>query len=276
LGTGIPRGLALDTSSVYWTADNGGLNKVDKNGGVTVRLVPSATGRGLVVDASRVYWLEEILISHFPNALYVVPASGGPRSTLAMFPDHSRPFEITQDDSDLYWTTVDGIFTLPKSGGQYRVLYSSPGCGIASDATNLYWTDCANPNGTVAIASKQGGPLIWSTSNETGPAGIAIDATSVYWANQIDGTIRKVPLAGGSPATIQSGQMNPTAVAVDDDWVYWANTGGNTIMKGSKNGGSAEIVATADFPSHVAVDAQAIYWAAGAQGIPPVVAKIAK
>ena len=55
-------------------------------------------------------------------------------------------------------------------------------------------------------------------------------STSVYWTNQgtfdkgyADGTVMKVPLAGGPTTTLVSGKGSPSGLAVDATSVYWTN-----------------------------------------------------
>ena len=57
-----------------------------------------------------------------------------------------------------------------------------------------------------------------------------MDATSVYWANVTGGTVMKLGLSGGTPATLASGQNHPHFIAVDTTSVYWTNLGTGTPM----------------------------------------------
>ena len=65
-----------------------------------------------------------------------------------------------------------------------------------------------------------------------------VDAASVCWTSLGDGTVRKVPLGGGTPVTIASGQLCPQAIAVDGTSVYWTTLGegssAGTVMKAPK------------------------------------------
>jgi sugar lactone lactonase YvrE len=70
------------------------------------------------------------------------------------------------------------------------------------------------------------------------PDGIAIDPLPneqfVYWTAFDDGTVMKIPLAGGTPFQMATNQNNPTAIAVDTDNVYWASEGNGAIVKVAK------------------------------------------
>ena len=63
----------------------------------------------------------------------------------------------------------------------------------------------------------------------------ARDDAYVYWstigsgANQ--GTIVKLPIAGGSPTTLVHGLAAPVALAVDEGSVYWADTVCSAILE---------------------------------------------
>jgi hypothetical protein len=94
----------------------------------------------------------------------------------------------------------------------------------------------------------------------------------IYWANNdVDGTINRAPLAGGTPASLVALQDLPLGVAVDASYIYWANQGSGfgdgTINKAPIAGGPVTILATGQAkPSGVAVDASHVYWANLANG----------
>jgi hypothetical protein len=51
---------------------------------------------------------------------------------------------------------------------------------------------------------------------------LAVHGGYVYWAD-VDGTVSRVPVAGGAPDTLASGYGSPGAIAVDGENVYWAS-----------------------------------------------------
>lgn len=102
-----PRGLvdlAVDGASVVWTFD------------------PDTKQGGLIASA---------------------PKKGGPATTLATGLPH--PTGLQLDDSAIYWLTYgEGVWTMPRGGGQPRQLWPVSGTvgarGIALDDARVYWS----------------------------------------------------------------------------------------------------------------------------------------
>jgi hypothetical protein len=116
-----------------------------------------------------------------------------------------------------------------------------------------------------------------AASGQDAPQGITVDTVNVYWTNAgtaagnyLDGTVMKMPLAGGTPTAIATGQALPTGIATDGVNVYWADLGtaANNYADGSIvmvpiAGGTTTTLATAQAaPQWVAVAASVVYWTA--------------
>ena len=106
-------------------------------------------------------------------------------------------------------------------------------------------------------------------SGQNSPQDIAVDGTSVYWVNfgtvtnnNKDGTVMKVPIAGGTPMQLAGGQTMPRRLVVDATSVYWtASNSTGTVMKVPLGGGATTQLASAQgSPWGVAVDATSVYW----------------
>jgi hypothetical protein len=115
------------------------------------------------------------------------------------------------------------------------------------------------------VCSAGGGGSVVATlaSNQMFPNGVAIDATNAYWVNAVQGTVKKVPLAGGTPVTLASGQptASAAAIAVDAAGIYWTNAATGTVMKVPLDGGTPTTLASKHgYPYAIAVDATSVYW----------------
>ena len=103
------------------------------------------------------------------------------------------------------------------------------------------------------------------------PYAVAVDATNLYWTNSgsptdaawPDGTVMKMPLAGGEAVALASNQPGPFNLVVDATNVYWTNydNGGpnGALMIVPIAGGTPTPLAAAHSYG-IAVDATTIYW----------------
>jgi hypothetical protein len=222
------------------------------------------------VDATSVYWTD-------PEAdtIMKVPLGGGAPTTLATGP---APSGIVVDATSVYWTTSfyrgASVMRVPLGGGTPTTLATGQNSppGIAVDATSVYWTNCSTLLNPRAKRPKLDGVMKLPLSGGTIPMplvsyqvtpcaiAIAVDATNVYWTGS-SGTVMKVPVNGGTPATLASSQDQPEAIAVDGTSVYWTNSLGGTVMKVSLDGGTTTLLVSGqNSPQDIAVDATSVYW----------------
>src|SRR6185436_14811536 len=104
------------------------------------------------------------------------------------------PQAVALDPGHVYWTAKDAVGAVPLGGGSAAILASTP--------------------------------------LKTGPWALATDGSSLFWADQIAGTLLRMPVTGGSPTVLSKGLVAPDGVVVDDTTVYWAN-GTNQQVEGA-------------------------------------------
>lgn len=253
-GTIDPRGLVVDLTYAYWVDyTEGSVNRSVLVGGPSsqVALVPPVDDGGvtpgplaLAIDGQNVYWVESVSgnVNMTPKNPY--PDVDGVK-TLAMSQDNPRAIAV--DGTSVYWINHG---SLANSGSVNKtaieafdaasqpVMQLATGenqpWDIAVDKTSVYWTDAANPSGTIKSVPIGGGTVRTLAQNQAAPHGIAVDSQYVYWTTYDGNTISKVALAGGPVFTIASGQSTPEAIAVDDSSVYWVNQASGEILKVAK------------------------------------------
>ena len=81
----------------------------------------------------------------------------------------------------------------------------------------VYWSN----DGTLSKTAIDGG-LVVTLATESANS-LAVDASHIYWTNTLEGTVKRMPLTGGSPETLATGQLSPGTIVLDDTFVYWGN-----------------------------------------------------
>jgi hypothetical protein len=99
-------------------------------------------------------------------------------------------------------------------------------------------------------------------ADQNGPLALALDQANLYWVDYDEGTIMKLPLAGGPPVTLATGQSHPEYIAVDATRVYWS-TGGTNI---NPIGGIVEVPIAGGAPVVIASDTNALHDSVASDG----------
>lgn len=218
---------------------------------VTVVTLEEEFVDSLVVDDSKIFW------SGFGGiGAANKDGSGALKIVAGSYPSKG----MAVDGQHVYWTmhseSIEETSRVDKQGASAAELIGPAGYRIAVDDTHVYgvWYG-------VWKAPKSGGETTYLVDN-LGVQGIAVDESHVYFSHwsfdDIDG-VYKLPKSGGSPQKIGSSLEN-TDVAVFGDKVFWGSHADSAIYAVSKSGGDQAVIATADQPFGITVDATGVYW----------------
>ncbi len=144
-------------------------------------------------------------------------------------------------------------------------------CGVALDASHLYWANWGNFSLEKATGSLGRADLDGSEANTlvTGlehPCGVAISESHVYWVEE--GGIGRANLDGSSPERpfIHLPDSNPSCgLAVSGSQLYWGQ--GRAIARANLEGGEIDrsFIPEAESAGWIAVQSGQIYWVSSAR-----------
>jgi hypothetical protein len=237
-----PRGIAVDAQNVYWaTATYGGITGAIMScpvagctGGPT-RLADAAIPFGIALDANYVYWVD----SDDYTVRRVAKTGGGGGGSLLWDAGSGgtyTPRLCAVDSSFVFFTdSSGGVYRVPLTGGDpIPIVGANNPYGswpLAIDTNNVYfgWVGGIFMSAKTATGLEAGTPVAMNIQD---PDGLVLDTASgnLYWSdwgsgNAYDGTIGKVPAAGGNSSTLQAALVSPEAVAVSGNYVFWISNG---------------------------------------------------
>jgi hypothetical protein len=219
--------LITDGSSLYWHEGSGGFGvyKCDLAGGAPNRLVIAPAGGNLgpmIVDASNLLWIQS--------------GTSGPTSQIVKL---------------ALSTTTTSTLASGQSGPT----------SLASDGTNVYWT---NADGTVMVAAIDGSkaPTMIATGQGQ-PSGIVTDGARIYWVNAMPAlSLQSTDLSGNdtrSSPLDQFGGTSTLSTVLDGSTLYVAGSDVGWRI-GTDGSGERRIFSSYDSITAIAVDDTSLYW----------------
>jgi hypothetical protein len=253
---GTPAAIAVDSSDVFWGADDQVFKCATSGCGGTPTAIMSGQGfaYGIALDATNVY----VTADTYAQVMQCAKSGCGTNPVLLWSGEQQTPQYFPQgivvDGPAAYWAIGDGLV----------MRCATAGCG---NTPEHFWTSAA---GSLQAATN----------------GIAVDATHVYWTNSEPLMLGQVMQCAksncaGTVTTLASGLSSPYAIAVDGANAYFTQVGatlldgGGTfdgpgaVMRCAIGGCGGQPAAFADGlsrPLGIALDANAVYWAESGMG----------
>jgi hypothetical protein len=281
-----PGGLAMNTTSAYWTESGaysgcclvmgaGSVRRIPLSGGSAATAVATLDNPGAIAaDDTNIAWSEAWRIGR-------APISGGVAVTaVSGITENMARIAISQ--SKVYILDGEYIKAVPLMGGNVEKVVGSAGTAITdfsvqggditADIDRIYWTtkDVAGAPVVRQLTLAGGGPVVIANeANFVNPQDcywrIAVVDQAVYWSegsmiHPVGCAIRKVPVDGGTVSTLVD-QPFMVDFTVDDINVYFSefeNIG--SIRRLSVNGGASLEVASDVYAWVMANDAENLYW----------------
>jgi hypothetical protein len=234
-GQDDPRRLVMDRRYLYWVNHgvdvfgNGAIMRIPKTGGdPEVVAANQNVPEGLVVDDQAIYWTNRGDANGQGQLVCAAKVGGTPRVLVSGL---DWPVELVQDSQYVYWTnwSTSEIWRFPKAGGQRELVATPDGKvmnGIAVDDRQAYVgteATATTPATVVGFAKAGGGaPTVMGPIADSVLTYLAVDDSYVYWTNYIDGSVRRVAKAGGTPEALFTGLYDVRYTTIVGETVYFA------------------------------------------------------
>ncbi|HEX8793613.1 MAG TPA: hypothetical protein VF765_21870 [Polyangiaceae bacterium] len=135
--------------------------------------------------------------------------------------------------------------------------------GIATDGTNVYWTNHV-ASGAVLQVPVGGGTPITLGSAQASPTAVAVDTTNVYWVDgpSTGGAVVTATIGTSTPTTLTSGQPSLAWITLTAADVFVTESVGNgKVLQIPKGGGVSTFANSESTPLGIANDGTYLFWA---------------
>ncbi|MEP7122274.1 MAG: hypothetical protein ABJE95_15240 [Byssovorax sp.] len=236
-GQGVFTYLALDAKYGYWFISVGanlGIARGLLSGGNVVDNVvtlPAGTFEsGLAVDVNGVY-VTDSMANKVVEYNFVTTAL---QDIAVSQPFASTPIVV---GTDLVWSnfTPGAIMKKALPVGGPAVLCGNSGANqMIASSKELFFNGIGGLS-TVPINGANSNTCPTVLSNSASATSLATDGVTLYWTDNVDGTIKSIPVGGGMVTTVGSTGGTAIGLAVDDKYLYWQFKQNLDIMKLEKN-----------------------------------------
>ena len=145
---------------------------------------------------------------------------------------------LALDDTNVFWTQIGLLQTVPKAGGQTTTVTTVPlSPGLAVDAEAIYWTERDTPLVRKRVKATGAQSTLWTGSAGEWAMDLVIDDCCVYWRS-LRAVYRVSKQGGDATLLFTSGTDDPVqiqALAVDSQYLYWVGwpifTGPDRLMR---------------------------------------------
>ncbi len=183
--------LTSDATTLFFSSANA-VKKVPKTGGSKTTLAGAVDAlNDIAADPSGVYFTTStqngLPVSQGMGTVQRVSPSGG---ILTLLAEAKSAGGVAVTPAYVFFGTKGTIMRMPKAGGTPMPMATSSGVSrIATDDTNVYWTDCTS--GSVLTVPIEGGEPLTLASGYVCPAGLTVEANYVYFTDRgnLNGTI---------------------------------------------------------------------------------------
>jgi hypothetical protein len=261
-GVSQPRGVATDSSFIYWTEAGPGSDAIGRanldGSGVNHQFITTnvTNPTAIAVTSAAIYWTNEVgmggtsigradINGANPNP-NLIP---GPVDTCGLAADSSFLYFFNNDGAHIGRANLDGTGV-----DRNFVTIPEPFCGLAVDPSFLYWgSDAGNTVGRVPVGGgTANGNFIPAGTTSGGPFGVAVNSQFVFWSNP-----GAMPPAIGR-ANINGASPNPTLIAGPSSPLLLAAAPSNKItvnsIKKNKKKGTASINAKVPGPGQATLN----------------------
>lgn len=218
---------------------------------------------------------------YFDGYVGAIPVAGAPNPTVLVSPVVS-PEALTLDGDNVLYSSVgtqggdglDGFLaSVPKMGGGSTTFAASQSwvLHIVLEGADRYWTSSGTfsqgfSNGKVLSQTGMDLP-IELTTDQIYPDGTAVDASYVYWtttgtaaASYLDGSVRRVPRAGGPEEILVEDLNFATGLAYADGHLYFGTKNAVNVIDLATPNAYTEFEPTPKKPSLLLVDGGDLFW----------------